>query len=141
MNRQTWQSMGVIEQMLQTHPQDSWLDQNRLSQVIESLNECASTCTACADACLGEQMVAELVHCIRLNSDCADICQTTSRILMRIGEPQRLVIRNLLQTCVAICEACGQECASHAEMHAHCRVCAESCRRCEDACQMLLGSL
>jgi hypothetical protein len=116
-------NMSAIQQMIQTHPQDSWLDQEKLSQAIESLNECASTCTACADACLGEQMVAELAPCIRLNSDCADICLATSRILLRIGEPQRSVIRSLLQSCVAICEACGNECASHAEMHTLPRLC------------------
>ncbi|NKX52271.1 four-helix bundle copper-binding protein, partial [Arthrobacter deserti] len=33
------------------------------------------------------------------------------------------------------------ECGEHADMHEHCRVCAEACRRCEQACSDLLGAL
>ena len=35
--------------------------------------DCAQTCTACANACLGEPDVADLVRCIRLNLHCADL--------------------------------------------------------------------
>jgi hypothetical protein len=45
--------------------------------------ECAQACTACADACLSEQNVADLAKCIRSNLDCADICDTTGRVLSR----------------------------------------------------------
>ena len=138
MNRQSMQNGGAIGEMLRTHPQESWLDQGKLAQAIQSLNECISTCTACADACLGEKMIAELVRCIRLNLDCADICQATASILTRVGEPERMVIQSVVQACAAACKACGQECASHAQMHEHCRVCAESCNRCEEACRQLL---
>jgi hypothetical protein len=31
------------------------------------------------------------------------------------------------QACTA-CRACGDECAGHAGMHEHCRICAEACR-------------
>ena len=34
----------------------------------------AQVCTACADACLGEDDVGELTRCIRLDLDCADLC-------------------------------------------------------------------
>jgi hypothetical protein len=140
MDAQRVQKNDAIMQMLETHPNESWLAHDKLAQLIQQLNECASTCTACADACLGEKMAAELAHCIRLNLDCADICQTTARVVTRIGAPESVVIQTLLQTCIAICEACGQECASHAQMHAHCHVCAETCLRCENACRMVLGS-
>ncbi len=33
------------------------------------------------------------------------------------------------------------ECAQHASMHRPCNVCAEACRRCEQACAELLASL
>jgi len=63
------------------------------------------------------------------------------------GEPALTVtdalaaLRPLLESCVAICRSCGDECERHAKMHAHCRVCAEACRRCEQACQALLDAL
>jgi Domain of Unknown Function (DUF326) len=31
--------------------------------------------------------------------------------------------------------------AWHAQMHEHCRVCAQACRRCEQACQELISTL
>jgi len=47
----------------------------------------------------------------------------------------------LLEACVAICKSCGDECERHAQMHEHCRVCAEACRRCEQACRQLLAAM
>ena len=41
----------------------------------------------------------------------------------------------------ATLKACGDECEQHAQMHEHCRVCAEACRRCERACADLLATL
>jgi hypothetical protein len=35
----------------------------------------------------------------------------------------------------------GDECELHADMHEHCRICAEACRRCEQACQELLAAI
>ena len=51
------------------------------------------------------------------------------------------VVRPLLLDCVAICKSCGDECEHHAGMHEHCRVCAVTCRRCEQARRELLGIL
>ncbi|WP_240619307.1 four-helix bundle copper-binding protein [Blastococcus sp. TF02-8] len=47
----------------------------------------------------------------------------------------------MLEACAAACKACGDECAQHAEMHEHCRICADACRRCEQACRDLITSL
>src|SRR5690554_5492529 len=49
--------------------------------------ECAQACTACADACLSEDMVAELTKCIRTNLDCADLCETTGIVSRHTGDP------------------------------------------------------
>jgi hypothetical protein len=113
-----------------------------LAQALQALAACAGTCTFCADACLSEKMVAELTRCIRLNEDCADICTTTARMLVRSGrEADQSVLRHTLESCAGACGACGQECARHAQMHEHCRICAEVCRYCEDACRQLLGAM
>ncbi len=83
------------------------------------------------------------MRCIRLNLDCADICETTGKVLLRQTETDVTVLRAQLQACAAACRACGGECQSHAEGMdmEHCRVCAESCRRCAEACEKLLASL
>lgn len=129
--------MSHARQMLQTHPR-AGSDRPGLAECIEACYDCAQCCTACADACLGEAQVAELVRCIRLNLDCFDACVTTGNQLSRRTEPDWSVLRAQLEACAAACLACGDECASHAEHHAHCRVCAEACRRCEEACRRLL---
>ena len=134
--------MTVASQMLDTYPAAlGGVDKQKLVACIEACYECAQSCTACADACLSEEMVAELTTCIRTNLDCADVCDTTGRVLSRHTGYDANLTRAVLEACATACKTCGDECASHADMHAHCRVCAESCRRCEAACRELLSSL
>ncbi|WP_368680519.1 four-helix bundle copper-binding protein (plasmid) [Rhodococcus opacus] len=103
--------------------------------------ECAQTCTACADACLGEDSVADLTHCIRTDLDCADLCETTGRVLSRQTGNNAEVTRAVLEACAAACKSCGDECAQHSSHHEHCKICADACQRCEQACRDLLTSL
>ena len=78
---------------------------------------------------------------IRTNLDCADICTTTGAVLSRHTGYDANITRALLEVCRLACASCGTECEAHADMHEHCRICAEACRRCEQACADLLGSL
>ena len=127
--------------MIDTHPGTVDLDRKALVQAVEALTACAQTCTACADACLAEDMVADLRRCIHRNLDCADVCATTARILSRHTAYDAAVTRTQLEACIAACRSCGDECEQHAEMHEHCRICAEACRACEAACSELLATL
>lgn len=134
--------MTNVRAMLDTYPRDlARGDRNELAECIDACFDCEQTCTACADACLAEDMVADLRTCITTNLDCADICGATGRILSRQTGNDVGVIRAVLEACRAACKACGDECAEHASMHEHCRLCAEACRRCEQACDALLSSL
>ena len=133
--------MSYAKQMLDTYPGDFNLDAGTLVAAIDAHSDCAQACTACGDDCLSEQQVAELVKCIRLCLDCADICTATLRVLSRQTDYDANVTRPVLEACVAACTSCGDECERHAQMHAHCRVCAEACRRCEQACSRLLAAM
>ncbi|THF68356.1 four-helix bundle copper-binding protein [Deinococcus sp. Arct2-2] len=142
----TQNTTSAVTRMLQTHPQigQPSFDLDRLMECIQACFECVQVCTSCADACLGEtEHAGHLTHCIRLNADCADICDTTGRVLMRQTQPDMAVIRAQLQSCLVACKACGDECQQHAENMGmkHCEVCMESCRRCEQACQKMLDGL
>lgn len=128
-------------EMLQTYPKTMNLDRDLLAAAIEAIVGCSQACTACADACLSEDMVADLRKCVRTNLDCADVCDTTARVLSRHTGYDANTSRALLEACVAACRACGDECEGHARMHEHCRVCAEACRACEAACRDLLESI
>lgn len=87
--------------------------------------------------CLSEEMVANLATCIRLNADCVDVCLATGNVLLRLTGATTDVVRSVVETC----QVCAAECENHADMHDHCRICPEACRRCENACAELLASL
>jgi hypothetical protein len=84
--------------------------------------------------------VGEMVRCVRLCLDCADVCVATAGFISRQGEYDVHVIAPL-EACAAACTSCGDECERHAQMHEHCRVCANACRSCERACRDLLGAV
>lgn len=129
------------QQMLDTYPKSINLDRSMIAQVIETIIGCSQACTACADACLSEDTVAELVKCIRTNLDCADICDITARILSRHTGYDANLTRAALDACAQTCRICAEECERHADRHHHCRVCAEACRQCEQACRSLLEAM
>ena len=133
--------MSYAKPMLDSHPHEVHLDPDLLASAIEASLECAQACTACADACLWEDRVADLRKCIGLDLDCADVCAATARVLSRQPSHSAAGTVALLDACRAVCRSCGDECESHADMHEHCRVCAEACRRCEGACQELATAL
>jgi len=96
---------------------------------------------ACADAWLAEDMVVELVHCIRTDLDCADTCAAMGMVLSRQAGSDASITKTLLEACRVACRVCASECESHASMHEHCRICADACRRCEAACAALLSDM
>jgi hypothetical protein len=133
--------MSYARQLLDTYPRTVNVDAGVLATTIGALNDCAQACTADADDDLREQNLAELVKCIRLCLDCADVCAATVRVASRQTESDAGVTRPLLEACVATCKRCGDECERHARLHEHCRVCAEACRRGEQACRELLAAM
>ena len=133
--------MSYARQMLDTYPRDFNVDAGVLATTIDALNDCIQACTADVAADLSEQNVAEMVKCIRLCLDCTDVCAATAGVVSRQSEYDANVTMPLLEACTAICKSCGDECERHAQLHEHCRVCAEACRRCEQACRELLAAL
>ena len=127
------------QMMIQPHPAvdgDVQADQ-ALIDCIEASFDCAQTCIACADACLAEDEAHHLKQCIRLDLDCADICETVAKVATRRTGSNITTLRVLLAASAEACRVCAEECESHAEMHEHCAICAEACRRCEMACNAL----
>lgn len=131
--------MMHTQMMIQTHPEvDGDIDADQvLIDCIEACFDCAQTCTACADACLAEDEAHHLKQCIRLDLDCADICDTVGKVATRRTGNNLTTLRVLLAACAEACRVCADECDSHAEMHEHCAICADACRRCEEACRIM----
>lgn len=134
-------AVSEIKGMLETHPWPGNVDRDVLARTIAELGACEETCTSCADACLSEDGVADLRKCIRLNLDCADICDATAHVLIRQTGYDAPVTKAQLQACLEACATCAEECERHADMHEHCRICAEVCRRCARACDELLTAM
>jgi hypothetical protein len=132
--------MSYASQMLGTYPRAVSADADLLAAAIDALNDCAQACTADTDADLSEQNVTEMIKCIRLCLDCADICTATAGVISRQATYDANVTRPLLEACTALCKSCGDECEQHEHLW-HCAVCEQACRRCEQACRQLLTSL
>jgi hypothetical protein len=133
--------MSYARPMLDTFSRAVNVDADVLAAAIDAMSDCAQACAADNAADLSEHNLADMVRCIRLCLDCTDICAATGGVVSRLVEYDPGVLRPLLESCLAICRSCGDECERHARMHAHCRVCAEACRRCEQACRALLDAL
>ena len=133
--------MSYARQLLDTNPGSLYADAGLLAATIDALSDCAQACVADTDADLAEQDLAEMVRCIRLCLDCADVCTATLGVVSRQIYYTADVTRPVLQACIAVCKSCGDECERHAPHMPHCRVCEQACRRCEQACRELLDAL
>ncbi|HKA51859.1 MAG TPA: four-helix bundle copper-binding protein [Candidatus Dormibacteraeota bacterium] len=133
--------MSYARQMLDSYPSTFKVDASLLATTIDALKDCAQACTADAADDLSERDVTELVKCIRLCLDCADVCAATVAVTSRQAGYYSDVTKPLLEACAATSKSCGDECQRHAQMHEHCRVCAEACRRCERACHELVAAI
>lgn len=98
-------------------------------ELIEALASCIAACEHCADACLEEDHLSELIECIRLDRDCADVCQVTLAFVARDSADTPTMV----DLCADFCSDCAEECEKHD--HDHCQECAEACRECEEACR------
>lgn len=125
--------------ILESHRRRGAIGTDVLSACIDACFACTQACTACADACLAEERLENLRRCIRLDLDCADVCDATARVLSRQSELESDHPLDLVRACASACRACADECGRHADMMEHCRLCAEACRACEKACAEVLA--
>ena len=134
--------MSAVSELLWTYAENlEDVDRSMLMDCIDACVECVQACTACADACLSDRDVGELTRCIRANLDCADICDSTARVLTRHSGYDTTLLRSVLEGCAVACRTCAAECELHADDHRHCEFCARACRLGEEACNALIASL
>lgn len=115
------------------------IDPELLVAAIEACLNCEISCIACTDVCASENQGDELVRCMRLTQDCADVCGVTARLLARLSEADETVVMAQVEACVVATAGCAAECARHALEHHQCLACAESCERCHALCLALIG--
>lgn len=96
---------------------------------IDACLKCLAACKHCASACLREPDMHHMKDCIRLDLECAALCEATVSVLSVNGR-QAVQIAEL---CADICDQCSAECDRHD--HDHCKACAEACRICAEKCR------
>ena len=97
--------MSYARQLLDAYPGTLNADPGMLAATIDALGDCAQACAADADADLRERDLAEMVRCIRLCLDCADVCTATAGVISRQTDYDANITRPLLQACAATCKA------------------------------------
>jgi hypothetical protein len=78
-----------------------------LSEAIDQLLACAASCAICAEACLREDDPRSRVDCISSNSDCADVCMATARVLGRASAGLSAMAQLQVEACIEACRTCG----------------------------------
>lgn len=101
---------------------------NQNLQLLAILAECAAACNYCSTACLDEADPKMMRSCIKLDMDCAQICELTAAFISRGSDHANHVKKE----CAEICRKCAEECSKH--NNDHCKSCAEACKKCADAC-------
>ncbi|MFP2896140.1 four-helix bundle copper-binding protein [Corallococcus sp. 4LFB] len=109
----------------------------------DEMRECIDNCLACHRVCLetladGLQRGgkhAEPRH-LRLLMDCADICDTSARFMLRGSD---LHSRTCF-ACAEVCAACADACEKMSD-EGMMKACAEACRRCEESCRRMSGGV
>ena len=97
--------------------------------LVEKLYDCQTMCNYCFNACLEEENVKSMVDCIKLNSECAGICEhVITALSFEDGFSQ-----NVLNVCIKACEACIAECRKH--YYLQCFECSKACKECIQACE------
>ena len=108
------------------------MSHQKYQSCITACAECAAECKHCASACLDEQDMNRLTHCIKLNTDCAAICLLAVEFMASGSE----FANKVCKLCAEICNACADECEKHSHM-GHCKRCAEECRKCAAICMSI----
>lgn len=113
-----------------THRRDA-----EMQECIEACTNCAAVCLETATYCLEKGGKHAEAHHIGLLQDCADICGTSARFMIRGSELHTETCR----ACAAVCRACAESCSTFKgdEMMQRC---AEVCRECADSCAAMAAA-
>ncbi|MBX9767568.1 MAG: four-helix bundle copper-binding protein [Bdellovibrionales bacterium] len=99
---------------------------------IQSCIECAQICEQTIQYCLKQGgKHAELKH-IRTLQDCAQLCATSSNLLVRGSDLHGKICAICAEACLACADSCDR--LSNDEIM---KACAEACRQCAESCQKL----
>ena len=110
------------------------MQQQTIRSAAQHAQQCQAICIDTIQYCL--QMGgahADPAH-IKILQDCADICESAAKFMLRASSQHRQVT----SACVDICELCAQSCDNFPN-DAQMKACADACRACAAACRAALA--
>ena len=120
-----------IRKMISMHPDVAGHNNEPLGDAVHHAMYCAMMCMSCADACMAEEM--DMRQCVRTCSDCSDVCTATAKLGARRSGSNEKVLKDMLELCARVCDACAKECEGHD--NPHCKLCAQICRETAEDCR------
>lgn len=112
------------------------MDMMAMQRLIDAASACEQACTMCA----GSMGMAGMDRCSAMCMTCADMCNTTMRMMLRTAGQDMDSMMAMLQACMTMCLACAAECEQHKD-NQMCAMCAESCREMAKACEAMMASM
>ena len=109
-----------------------------LIAAIDALGACANASNICAMAMVEAGGMAAEVH---QALDCADVCGSTQRVLVRGQAPAPQVTAAVVEAAIVACEASAAGCGAHAGCHDHCRLHSGYALACIEALRLLQKTL
>jgi hypothetical protein len=107
---------------------------NKMRECITECQDCASICIETITHCLTQGGKHAEASDIGLLANCADICATSAKFMLRGSE----LHTRTCEVCAEVCDACAESCEAMGDGDFMKR-CAEACRSCAESCREMAG--
>ncbi|WP_353893090.1 four-helix bundle copper-binding protein [Proteinivorax hydrogeniformans] len=106
-----------------------------MDSCIEILLKCARACEESFDMSLQQPDIRERADCLKILTDCAEMCAMTARFMSRNSEFNK----ELCYLTMDVCQTCAEECNRFKDQHS--QGCAEICLQCIDECKRIVAGM
>jgi len=103
--------------------------------VARTTQDCEAICVQTIQYCLEMGGNHAAPQHVQLLQDCADICETTTKLGLR-SSPQ---LADIASACATVCDLCAASCERHAG-DPQMKACANQCYVCAAACRQVMSS-
>ena len=99
--------MTMTADMMKAMSMPAGMDMSAMQDCMDQCSMCMQACTMCADQMAGMEGMG---RCASMSMTCADVCDTTMRMMMRPMGMDMGALESMLRACMAMCEATMAEC-------------------------------
>ncbi|PJJ70617.1 hypothetical protein CLV46_0139 [Diaminobutyricimonas aerilata] len=113
------------------------MDMDMMQRCMETLTAAEQACVMCADG----DAEAGMAMCASMCMNCADVSSAMMRMMLRPSGFEMQSMMAMMQATMTMMTACAEECEKHADMHEHCKLCAQACRTAAEAMDDMMASM